>query len=300
MGRWLSISLSCVFAALVVPSAAFADGRPLDSLRSVHQACGLVRQSVNARLYVIELQEGWRFAEQDGEELVIDTGRNLLALDGHVSLLVPHMERLAFEVDAEAGAVLREAAQGGARLKIGFFLGFDDRTRQPCLVRNRHAVTIVRVDVAYLELVAENDVRVARTETDRLRAWNDDREAMSVEGEGPRGAVGAASFSNGDAAPERWQAVLGGVAARRAIAQCHAAGVQRGATEEGQVVVRLNIETRTGAIRRSDVALSSIGDSTEAECIAQALGSRSTLSPGPSSWQAEFVDLSVPVRLVTD
>jgi hypothetical protein len=76
--------------------------------------------------------------------------------------------------------------------------------------------------------------------------------------------------------------------------------VRRGATEQGQVVVRLNIETRTGTIRRSDVALSSIGDNTEAECIAQAVGTGSTLTPGPNTWQAEFVDLSVPVHLVAD
>ena len=87
---------------------------------------------------------------------------------------------------------------------------------------------------------------------------------------------------------------------REAIARCHAEGVARGAAHEGRVVVRLNVETRTGRVRRADVALSSLGDTEEAECIARALGSSSSLGPGPSGWQADVVDLSVPVRLVTD
>lgn len=294
------IVLSSLVCALALPSAALADARVLDTIDAVHQACASARDVSRARLYVMDVEDGWSFGEHDEGRLMVGTARNFRALDGHVSLLVPRYEALSFEVGVEGATRLREAAMAGARLRVGFFIAFDDRSRQPCLVRNRHAVTIVRTDVAYLELVGEGDARLARVETDRLSAWNDDLVAFGIEGRGPRAAVGDARFSNGQAAPERWQRILGAAQPREAIGRCHAEGVRRGASEEGQVVIRLNIETRTGRVRRADVALSSIGDHAEAECIARVLGSTGSLSPAPSSWQAEVVDLSVPVRLVTD
>ena len=56
------------------------------------------------------------------------------------------------------------------------------------MVRSAHAVTIVRADLAFAELVSEGRA-LARTETDRLRAWLDDQEGLAVPGEGPRGVA---------------------------------------------------------------------------------------------------------------
>lgn len=292
MGRGLLALLLCA-----LPASAAAQGRALESIDAVHEACAEVREVETAHLYVVEVEPGWRFGPVREGVLTLDTGRNFNAFDGHVSLLVPRAEHVGFEVSEEEAARLRRA---NARLRIGFFIGFDDSTRQPCLVRSRFAVTIVRADLAWVELVDGSGERLARADTDRLRAWNDDREALAIAGEGPRGAVDPATFSNGSAPPESWQTALGSAAAREAIGRCHAEGVARGAAHEGRVVVRLNVETRTGRVRRADVALSSLGDTEEAECIARALGSGSSLPPGPNSWQAEVVDLSVPVRLVTE
>lgn len=290
--------LSLLILLVALPGSALADANALENLAAVHGACEAAREPTSSRLYVIEVDPGWELAARRGDRVPVSTRRNLMALDGRVSLLISGLEPVAFEADEAVGRALRDAAAAGARLKLGFFLGFDDPGRQPCLVRGQHAVTIVRVDLAFAELVSSADERVARAETDRLRAWLDDREALAIPGEGPRGAVGEARFPNGTAAPEAWQRAL--AAARPGIARCHAEGVARGATPEGQVVVRLNVEARTGDVRRADVALSSVGDGAEAECIARALGSGVALGAGPSNWQAQFVDLAVPVRLVVD
>lgn len=287
-------------AALVwicaVPAGARADAEALDTLEAVHEACDVAREAGRARLFEIDVESGWRFRSVRDGRLMVDTGRNFSAVDGRVSLLVPREEQLGFEV-ADDGAALR-GAEG--RLRVGFFLAFDDRHRQPCLVRNRFAVTIVRADVAYLELVDGSGARLARTETDRFSAWQDDLEDLAIAGDGPRGAVGDARFGDGSAPPDSWQSALAAEDTRARIGRCHAEGIERGAAPDGQVVVRLNVETRTGRIRRADVALSSVGDNAEAECIARALGATATLPPGPASWTAPVVDLSVPVRVVSD
>ncbi len=289
--------LALLALQVAVPlNVAQADGRALESLDSIHEACADAREQVNRRLYVVEVEEGWSFGALVDGHLAVNTGRNFRALDGHVSLLVPRTEELAFEATPEEVSRLRGAH---GRLRVGFFLGFDNRSRQPCLVRNRFAVTIVRADVAYLELVDERGVRLARAETDRLRAWSDDQDELAIEGSGPRGAVGVARFSNGSAPPEGWQSALAAAALRSPIGRCHAEGIERGAAREGQLIIRLNVESRTGRVRRADVALSSLGEREEAECIARALGAV-TLSRGPTSWQAEYVDLAVPVRVVAD
>lgn len=303
MARPGALRLWTALCALVLlPATAAADARTLGSLDAVHDACGEARDAQRPALYVIALDPGWRFGahRRRAEELPVDTRRNLAALDGRVALLLTGLESPAFEADEARARALRQAARAGATLRLGFFLGFDEPRRQACVVRNRFAVTIVRADLAFAEVVGGDGERIARADTDRLRAWLDDQEELTIPGEGPRGAVGDARFANGTAAPEGWQRVLSGAEARAGIAQCHAAGVQRGASGDGQVVVRLNVETRTGRVRRADVALSSIGDDEDAECIARAVGSHSSLPPAPPTWQAEFVDVSVPVRLAVD
>lgn len=290
MGRTLLALL-----VLGAPSVAFADANPLTSIREVHGACEEARERATPELLVIEVESGWQVRATD-DGLRIDGRRRLSAFEGHVSIHLTDFEPIDFEVPESAGAGIARSINQSGRLRLGFFLGFDNRRRQPCLVRNPHAVTIVRADVAFAEIFIDSR-RVARSENDRFRAWNDDNETFAVPGEGPRGAVGDARFSNGTDAPASWQSALEGDATRQQITRCHAEGMQRGAAGTGQVVVRLNVETRTGRVRRADVALSSLGDGAEAECIARALGSSASLPPGPSEWRADVVDLAVPVRL---
>lgn len=295
MNRLAAFALLC---ALALPVSARADAEQLSSLNAVHRACETSRERSRPRLYELEVQYRLGIYHEDTGRLLVDTHRNLSALDGRVQLLISGLERVGFDVEPEQSEQLREAARAGARLRIGFFLGFDDPDRAPCLVRNAHAVTIVRADLAYAELVSSAGERVVRSESDRLRAWMDDQGALAIPGEGPRGAVGTASFDNAQPPPEAWQRAVSSAGVRARIAQCHAEGVARGAAEEGEVVVRMNIEARTGRVRRADVAISSLGENTEAECIARAIGS-TQLPPGPAGWP-EAVDLSVPVRVTTD
>ena len=287
---WVALVVLCA----AVPTAAHAEAE-LTEIAAVHEACERARASSASPLYVMQVE--YRLGRYDEEDarLYVNTRRNLRALEGHVSLLLSGLEPIAFEVPDGEVSALRGAASRGAVLRVGFFLGFDDSTRQHCVVRSAHAVTIVRADLAFAELTADGRA-LARTETDRLRAWLDDQEGLAVPGEGPRGVVGAASFDNAQAPPATWQRALEAAQAR--FGQCHAEGVARGAAPEGRVVVRLNVESRTGRIRRADVALSSLGDDEEATCVARALGA-AQLGPAPSGW-AEVVDLSVPVRLVVE
>lgn len=283
---------------LACPGFARAEDE-LSSLDSVHAACEAARDRAAPVLYALEVD--YRIERHDDEagRLFVDTRRNLRALGGHVSLLLSGLEPVAFEVSDEEAAALRQAAEAGARLRVGFFLGLDDPGRQPCVLRGAHAVTIVRADLAYAELSRSGE-RLARAETDRLRAWREDQRSLAIPGEGPRGAVGVASFDNAQSPPESWQRALRAPAIGARLAQCHAEGVARGASSDGQVVVRLNVEVRSGRVRRADVSISSIGDAAEGECIARAVGSGTPLPAGPASWNAEVVDLSVPVRLTAD
>lgn len=272
----------------------------LRQLEAVHEACEEARRRARKKLYVLVADEvRLRAYDSQDELLTIDTRRNLRALEGRVSVLLSGLEPITFEVQPERARELMQATARGATLRLGFFLGFDDATRQPCVRRGPHAVTVLRADLAFAELSSRGGEQLARMETDRLRAWLDDEERRAIPGEGPRGVVETARFDNATPAPENWQRALESAAIRERLGHCHAEGVARGAAAEGRVIVRLNIETRTGRIRRADVALSTLGDEGDGQCIARALGS-AELAPGPASWRAEVVDLTVPVRLASD
>ncbi len=295
MSRWTWLLLAGWW---LLPAAARAED-VLSAVPAVHAACESARgrDPSASSVYVLEVEYRLGTYHPEPGRLFVDTRRNLRALDGHVSVMLSGLEPIAFEATEEQAAALRAAAQGGAKLRLGFFLGFDQPNRPPCVVRSVHGVTIVRADLAFAELVREGE-RLARVETDRLRAWLDDQQELAIPGEGPRGTVGAASFDNAQPPPESWQRALQSAGIRARIAQCHAEGIARGAEPEGQVVVRLDVESRTGRVRRADVAISALGDAAEGECIARALGAGAQLPPGLSSWP-EVVDLSVPVRLTT-
>jgi len=229
----------------------------------------------------------------------IDTRRNLRALRGALELYPSGMETVGFVASRDRAAELVEAVRAGARLRVGFFLGFDDPRATRCLLRPAAGVSTVRMDVAFIELLDPRGAVLAREDTDRLRAWLDDASG-DVPGEGPRAAVGT-PFLVGRAGqtPAPWRQALEGAARGplgRALGGCHASGIARGGEGAGQVVVRLTIDARSGAVQQSEVELSSVEDDEEATCIARAFSSFS-FSPAPELWGPP-VSLSVPIRLV--
>ncbi|MFW6049974.1 MAG: hypothetical protein ACODAU_02300 [Myxococcota bacterium] len=269
--------------------------------RALAKACHRAeRPARRHRLYMVEVPS-FRLGRYDAVEglLPVDTRRNLRVLEGTAELFPADLSPIGFEVSAERAARLRRAvAKGGVRLRVGFFLGFDDRGGTVCLMRSRFGVTTVRIDPAFVELVGKGGKRLARQTTDRLRAWLDDLERDRVPGQGPRGALRPASFSSRSGEPpEAWQRALAaanGTSVARAVARCHARAVEEGAPGRGRVVVRLRVDAAGGGVRGAAVELST-APRPESECIAEAL-SGLELPPAPQLGSGA-VDLSVPVQL---
>jgi len=298
----LVVALAAVGWASVPATPAGAQDRParLESLRDLQGACRRAEGEGPRELNVVSFGGGrWSFGRYDGRDgfLPINTRQNLRAFRGAAELFPAGMEEVGFVVGAERAAELRRRASG-LTLRVAFFLGFDNSRRTMCLVRPAVGVTTVRMDVAYLELVGRGGRIVARQDTDRLRAWLDDAERDGVPGEGPRGAIGAATRGDGAGiAPESWQQAIaaenrGPVA--RALGRCHTAGIERGASD-GSVVVRVEVDGRSGRVSGAEVELSSIGDDQAAACVAQAL---SRIAFPPEAAMGGRVVLSMPVRLV--
>ncbi len=301
-----ALRASAVLAALLcgpsLPIARADEERHLDSLEAVEAACRGASARPASTLYTLEIAAGFRFGTLDEEGfLPIDTQRNLRALGGRVEVFSSHLERVGFLATPARGAELEAARTRGARLRLGFFLGYDEPDRSACIVRSRFGVTTIRIDVAFVELLTAEGALVAREDTERLRAWRDDRDSQHLAGEGPRAALGEASTPSGSL-PEPWQAQLARAAegeVTRALGQCHRDGVARGAQGQGQVVVRLRVEGRTGRVLDAAATVSDLGDTDEGTCIAQAL--RALAVPaGPGDWAGRTVELNVPVRLAAD
>ncbi|AKF05803.1 hypothetical protein [Sandaracinus amylolyticus] len=286
---------------MVAPALAHADQeRAVATLESLQDACRIAQARPARELLVVDVEPGWTFGtlSEDGF-LAIESRRNFRALGGRVELYPARLEPLGLVATAERADELEAARQRGARLRIGFFLGFDEPERTSCVLRSRHAVSTVRMDVGYVELLAEDGAVLAREDTERYRAWRDDAERQAVPGEGPRAALGTPSTPSG-AVPEPWQ--TGVVAAgtgevARALAVCHRDGIARGAETTGRIVVRVRVDGRTGRVVESRPAISDVGDSAEAECVAGAL--RAITLP-PVTSDARTFDLDVPVRVVAD
>jgi hypothetical protein len=292
-----------VLAGALAPSAGVAAaqerGATLASHEDVRRACTDAERDGPRKLHAVTVPRGaFSFAHYDDEDgfLAIDTRRNLRVLGGAVELLPAGMEPIGFVVGPERARAMRSNASA-LSLRVGFFLGFDNPTRTLCMIRPAVGVTIVRMDVAFLELVDGRGRVIAREDTDRLRAWLDDVEREEIAGEGPRGALLAASRGDGSGVtPDSWQRAFaaanqGPVA--RALATCHEAGVARGASD-GEVFVRVVVDGRTGAIASTEVELSTLGDDEEAACVARVV-SRVQLTPEPTA--GPHATLSVPVRL---
>jgi hypothetical protein len=289
--------------ALALPAPARADDeRALVSIDDVHDACRASRRDPAGELLVITVDPGWTFGELDSEGfLVIEARRTLRALAGRVDLIPSHLERVGLVATPERADQLEAARAAGALLRLGFFLGMDEPDRSACLVRSRFGVTTVRMDVAYVELVGADGGTIARDDGDRLRAWRDDHERDAIPGSGPRAAIEAPTAGAGTA-PDAWARAITNASSGevgQALATCHRDGVARGAETRGRVLVRLRVDGRSGNVLESALALSDLGDTEEAECIAGALR-RVSLPPGPGDWGGRVVDLSVPVRLAAD
>jgi hypothetical protein len=288
-----------VVTGLASPALAQTSDRPLAALEDVHGACRAADNGNTTTLYSVMVEGSWRFDDRDEDFLPVDTRRNLRALSGSVELLPSHMEMIGFVASDARGAELEAARSHGARLRVGFFLGFDDPERSSCLIRPRAAVTLVRMDVAFVELVDASGGVVARDDTERFRSWQDDEGRDGIPGTGPRAAVGAPSFSDGTAVPDVWTRAVrtaGSGALARTLGQCHAAGVGRGASPDATIRVRLHVEGRTGHVSESSVEIANVGDTDEVDCIVAAVG-HLDLPAGTGDVAARAVDLSIPVTL---
>ena len=298
--RSLLAALVVTLAVVTVAVApARADDLPLPDLDAVHAACRASEGGDNAELYSVLIDAPWRFGSVDEEFLPVDTGRNLRALSGSVQLLPSRMEEIGFLASDERAATLEAARTQGAALRVGFFLGFDDPERSSCLVRPRAAVTMVRMDVAFLELVGADGAVIAREDTERYRSWHDDAERTRVPGEGPRARVEPASIG-GTPAPDVWQRAIATAAAGPlgiALGQCHRDGITRGASAEATIRVRLTVEGRTGRVTESGVEIANVGDTAEIECIETAL-EHVELPAAPGELASRTVELVVPISLV--
>ncbi len=266
-----SVAVAVLVLAFAAPAR--ADELPLTDLAGVHAACRASEGGVNAELYSVIIDAPWRFGDADVDFLPVDTARNLRAFRGSVQLLPSRMEQIGFVASEERAATLEAARTQGAALRVGFFLGFDDPERSSCLVRPRQAVTTVRMDVAYLELVGADGAVIARDDTERFRSWQDDAERTVIPGAGPRARVEVANIG-GTPAPDPWQRAIATAATGTlgsALATCHREGIARGAEPEATIRVRLTVDGRTGHVTGSGVEIANVGDTDEIECIETAL-----------------------------
>jgi hypothetical protein len=299
--RFSTIALSILVVALAAPVARAQTGdRQLGTLDAVQSACRAADEDGNtSTLYSVTVDNPWRFDERDEDFLPLDTRRNLRAFSGSVELLPSHMEMIGFVANDTRAATLQAARTSGARLRVGFFLGFDDPERSSCLIRPRAGVTLVRMDVAFIELVDASGGLVAREDTERYRSWQDDEGRAGIPGTGPRAAVGVASIADGTAVPDGWTRAIrtaGAGALARTLGQCHAAGVARGASPDATIRVRLHVEGRTGHVTESSVEIANVGDTDEVDCIVAAVAGVD-LPAGTGDVAARSVDLSVPITL---
>lgn len=293
--------------SLARPTPVAAQGSELASVEALHSACRVSERPGRRQLHVLTVHSGdWEFGDymRGDRFLPVDTSRNLRALNGSAELFTAGFETVGFGARGDRIRELRGAAEAGAHLRIGFFLAFENLSRRACLIRGVGVgVTAVRIDLAFSEIVDGEGAVLAREDSERFRAWADDDETDGVQGQGPRGAVFPAMISGGaGVAPEPWQRVLEASnqgALRAALATCHGAAVERGATESAQVVVRLTVDPRSGSIRSREVELSSLGDPEGATCVSAALASHLRF-PAVGEHQTRAIELSVPVRLRAD
>lgn len=285
------------FLSLALSTSAHAlDGTPITTLDALHEACNSARADGPRTLWVVTVASGrWHFAASpsDGARLVVDTRHNLPILGGAAALMPAFLERLSLPAEGGRAAELSRAASEGASLRIGFFLGMDDRAATMCVLRPAAGVTMVRAEIAYIEVLSAEGEMLAREDTERMRAVRQDEAVAPVTG-GARAIVDAPSAEDGSAVPQSWTDALraagrGTLAAQ--LARCHTG---HGAVD---VVVRLMVGARTGAVRSAEVELAAGAAERESHCVAQTLAAGVALPAGDARAREDHeVPLSVPVR----
>ncbi|MCA9573783.1 MAG: hypothetical protein R3B40_14995 [Polyangiales bacterium] len=269
----LAGTLGLCAASPNVAAQAPRGGSPVSDYGGLEQACEGARDTGPRRLYQVMVESGdWQFAAYDEGRgaLPVDARPSLRVLAGVAAFLPSGLERLEFPVDEEGAATLRERSARGA-LRVGFFLGFDGQPARACLVRGPATQSLVRGDLAYLELLDADGALVVRAEYDRLRAWADDPARVEVPGEGPRVVFGDPTSAHRGVRPAAaWIDPVRGRAAHIAR-RCYEPALARGARAHAMVVVRLTVDGSTGDVRAADVELSTLGDAEGARCIADAL-----------------------------
>jgi hypothetical protein len=296
--------------ATSVPARADA-ATVLADIAAVHRACRAATGPGPRTLHAVDVAAGqWRFGGlqlnevvssdasevtvAEGGTLFVDTQHNLRIVGGRAELVPAGLEAIGFTVSRERARLLEQARAAGASLRVGFFLGMDGRDGTLCVVRSAAAVSLVRAEVAFLEVVSADGHVVAREDTERLRALRDDGE--DAPGEGPFATIGTPYGTN---VPASWEAALVAAprgATGRALAACHAAGLARGAASDGSIVVRLEVSSRTGSVRHAELELAANDDEEEAACLVRVL--RGVSLPALAEVREDRVAvLSVPVRL---
>lgn len=303
MRGWIVGGASLVLALLGGVADARADATPhvLQELADLHRACRTEPNGRRHALYAVDVGPGgWSFGsyERSARMLPLAVRRNLRAFGGAAELFPARMESVGFVAGPNRARVLAGLEGAGAALRVGFFLGFDDPVSTRCLVRPAAGVTTVRMDIAFIEVIDGDGRLIAREDTDRLRAWLDDLERDGIAGTGPRGEARAPMLVGGRVVtPAAWIETFGAANRAelgRALAQCHADGIERGAEGTGQVVVRLVVDPQTGRVEQRELELSSLDDRREAQCIVDAVGA--VVLP-PATVTTPRAALSVPVHL---
>lgn len=291
----LAASGAALLAMGGLASEAKAQDLALDDLPAVHAACRSADdEGLHDRLYSILLDAPTTLTPRPGDEegevlYTITDARSLRSLGGSVQLVPSHLETIAFVANPERAQQLEVARARGARVRVGFFLGFDEPERRACLVRAVQAVTAVRIDVAFVELVDVDGSVLAREDHDRLRAWSDDPERTASRQ--PEVTVGAATTPSGPA-PDAWGRALRGAALTRQLLGCHTQGVARGASRDAMVQVRLRVDARAGRIDDAVIEVGNVGDEDENACILTALRHVELGASGTGN-----VDVRVPMQL---
>lgn len=241
---------------LCFPSLALAE-RPVDAIEELHAVCRSSASPGPRELYAVRVDR-FRFESYDEIDslLRVDTQRNLRAFRGSAEFFPTDFESIAFRATEERAAELR--TQGHA-LRLGFFLGFDGG--RPCVIRSVVAVTTVRADLAFVELLDQEGRVVAREDFERLRAWQDDQERDGIPGEGPRAQVDPPTGTQAAAAT-----VLTAPSVATALGQCFAQVSLRRAT----AIVRLRVGV-DGSVERAEMELSSLGRPSAQTCVVNEL-----------------------------
>lgn len=299
MRLWRSLAL--VVAALVsLPNLVHADEpgeQALDSLDAVHDACRIADGDPGRELYAMAIEADWQFGALDGSgALRILPHRNFRALAGRVELIPSRMEPVVVEATPRRVDELEVARSRGARLYLGFFLGFDEPERRACIARSRFAVTTLRADIAYVELRGPDGAVLAREDTSRLVSWREQREEARFLGEPARAVIEEPS-SNAGTLPDLWKRQIRAASdgpVGRALEQCYGAAERQGITASARVVVMARMDARSGLTLETSIALSDIPDGETVECVRGAFRALAVTPIG----EGRPIELLVPVRFV--